>query len=237
MALKLNISASDFETLADPIKAEYKKSADGYTLDVSGIEDTTALKRAKQHEAEQRRAAEAEARELRNKVSNLEAGTDDRVTALQTELETTKATLGGENTNLKKAIEATTLNSAAKDIAAKISTSPALMLPHIKSRLAVGFGDDGSAQIAVIGADGKPSKMTLDELGSEFVANKEFSAIIKGSSSSGGAGTRTNPGGAGNPITSPTEPGKNPARMNPRELAAWTAERRAARGEQTGTTE
>ena len=61
------------------------------------------------------------------------------------------------------------------------------MLPHIKNRLVADFeGDEPVTRI--LGPDGKPSNMTLDDLEKEFVANKDFSAIIVGSKASGGAG-------------------------------------------------
>jgi hypothetical protein len=69
--------------------------------------------------------------------------------------------------------------------------------------------------------------MTIDELSAEFVANKDFSAIITGSKASGGAGKPSQNGGG-----APKNPGQSdkPAdlsKMNPAELAAFIKEAKA----------
>jgi len=56
MALKQTLEASEFETLADPLKEHYTKDGDGYKLETDFVpEDTSALKSALQKEREARK--------------------------------------------------------------------------------------------------------------------------------------------------------------------------------------
>jgi len=56
MALKQTLEASEFETLADPLKEHYTKDGDGYKLETDFVpEDTTALKSALQKERDARK--------------------------------------------------------------------------------------------------------------------------------------------------------------------------------------
>jgi len=70
-----------------------------------------------------------------------------------------------------------------------------VLLPHIRSRLAVDYVD-GNPITRVLGPDGKPSAATLDELKAEFVANEAFAPIIAGSKASGGGAGGSNSGRA-----------------------------------------
>ena len=69
----------------------------------------------------------------------------------------------------------------------------------------------------VLDKDGKPSAMTVEELAAEFVANKDFSAIITASKASGGAGKPSNNNGGGAPNQS--DKPADLASMNPAQLA------------------
>ena len=110
----------------------------------------------------------------------------------------------------------TLVDNVATQIATKISNAPALLLPHIKSRLQADFEGD-SPVTRVLDKDGKPSAMTVEELAAEFVANKDFSAIITASKASGGAGKPSNNNGGGAPNNS--DKPADLASMNPAQLA------------------
>ena len=223
MALKKKLSKAEYDKLSDAIKAEYIEDGDGFRLDIDGDEDTGALKRAKDREAQLRRDAEAKLREAQEELDRIN-GDDARkkgdIATLekswQKKLEDQKAEYEGKVSKLTSHTTKTLVDNVATQIATKISNAPALLLPHIKSRLQADF--EGDAPVTrVLDKDGKPSAMTVEELAAEFVANKDFSAIITASKASGGAGKPSNNSGGGAPNNS--DKPADLASMNPAQLA------------------
>ena len=223
MALKKKLSKAEYEKLSDTIKAEYIEDGDGYRLDLDGDEDTGALKRAKDREAQLRREAETKLREAQEELDRIN-GDDARkkgdIATLekswQKKLDDQKAEYEGRLGKLTSHTTKTLVDNVATQIATKISNAPALLLPHIKSRLQADFEGD-SPVTRVLDKDGKPSAMTVEELAAEFVANKDFSAIITASKASGGAGKPSNNSGGGAPNNS--DKPADLASMNPAQLA------------------
>lgn len=204
MALKLKIKKAVFDALSADIKKEYILEGEDATLDVEGIEDTGALNRAKAREKQRADDLEAKLTEATEKNDRLERGKAGDVDRLTRRYDTEKADLvkvHTETLSKKDAfIRESLLDSAAVGLSAKLNkNSPKIFVPHVTARLDVDFSGDKPA-LVIKGADGKPSKMTLDDLQKEFVANKDFAGIIVGSQASGGAGTGNNkkpPGSAG----------------------------------------
>jgi len=233
MALKKKLTKEEHAKLSDALKAEYIEDGDGFRLDVDGDEDTGALKRAKDREAQLRKDAEKEAKELRERLESIE-GDDARkkgdIATLekswQSKLEKQREEYEAKVSKLTAHTTKSLVDNVALSIATKISNAPAIILPHIRARLQADFeGDEPKTRI--LDKDGKPSAMTIDELSAEFVANKDFSAIITGSKASGGAGKPSQNGGG-----APKNPGQSdkPAdlsKMNPAELAAFIKEAKA----------
>ena len=223
MALKKKLTKAEYEKLSEHIKAEYIEDGDGFRLDIDGDEDTGALKRAKDREAQLRRDAEAKLREAQEELDRIN-GDDARkkgdIATLekswQKKLDDTKAEYEGKVSKLTTHTTKTLVDNVATQIATKISNAPALLLPHIKSRLQADFEGD-SPVTRVLDKDGKPSAMTVEELAAEFVANKDFSAIITASKASGGAGKPSNNNGGGAPNNS--DKPADLASMNPAQLA------------------
>ena len=89
------------------------------------------------------------------------------------------------------------VDNKALAIAAELSDSPDLILPHIKSRLTVNQGEDGQFTTAVLDAQGKLSATTIEELAQEFRSNEKFAPAIRAGKSSGGGAREENNGGAG----------------------------------------
>ncbi len=226
MALKKKLSKEEYEKLSDTLKAEYIADGDDFKLDVEGEEDTGALKRAKDREAQLRRDAEKKAKELEDRLADIE-GDDARkkgdIATLekswQKKMDDQKAADKAVIDKLTNHTKQSLVDNVALSIASKISSSPNLILPHIKARLQADFEGDVPTT-RVLDAAGKPSALTIEELSKEFVANKDFSAIIIGSKASGGAGKPTNSGGATNTGTNKIDFSK----MNPVELAAHITE-------------
>ncbi len=191
MALKRKISKEAYDKLSDELKAEYVEKDGDYVLDLDGDEDTGALKRAKDRESQLRREAEKRAKEAEDRLADLEGDDARKRGDIETlekswkkKHEDTENSYKDRLTKKDAFIKNTLVDSVAKDIAHKISTSPSLIMPHIKSRLMADLeGDNPSTK--VLDANGQPSAMTIAELEQEFVANKDFSAIIIGSKASG----------------------------------------------------
>lgn len=223
MALKKKLTKEEYSKLSEHIKAEYIEDGDGFRLDIDGDEDTGALKRAKDREAQLRRDAEAKLREAQEELDRIN-GDDARkkgdIATLekswQKKLEDQKAEYEGKLGKLTSHTKTQLVDNVAQQIASKISNAPALLLPHIKARLAADF--EGDAPVTrILDKDGKPSAMTIEELSAEFVANKDFSAIITASKASGGAGKPSNSNGGGAPNNS--DKPADLASMNPAQLA------------------
>lgn len=223
MALKKKLTKEEYAKLSDHIKAEYIEDGDGFRLDIDGDEDTGALKRAKDREAQLRREAEQKLREAQEQLDAL--GNDDArkkgdiqtlEKSWQKKLEDQKTEYEGKLGKLTSHTKTQLVDNVAQQIASKISNAPALLLPHIKARLAADF--EGDAPITrILDKDGKPSAMTVEELSAEFVANKDFSAIITASKASGGAGKSSNSNGGG--AASNSDKPADLASMNPAQLA------------------
>lgn len=239
MALKRKIDKATFDKLADNIKFEYVADGDNYVLQTEGDEDTGALKRANlrlkdQLEAEERRADAAI--EKLEKIEKNPARKQGDIDALERQFNKDKEeAVNAVQTKLDKAnsfIKKTLLETTASTIAEKISTAPAIIRPHIERRLTVDIdGDEPS--IKVVDASGKATNLTPDKLGEEFVANKEFSSIIRVTKASGGAGPQVPNGGA---VKQPNPQGNgnddntafNLSKATPQELAAHVKAKKAA---------
>ena len=184
MALKKLIDAAAYEKLDEATKALYVKAGDGYKVDLEGDDgptqdDITKLKQAKDHEKELRQKAEKDLRDLRaaGEGSGAEAET------LKTQIEDLNNRLSARDNALKKSA----LEAASAAVTAK-SKFPNVIKPHVMGRLQADINEEGNAVVVILGADGKPSKMTFDELTAEFQKNKEFEGLMLGASSSGGGG-------------------------------------------------
>lgn len=226
MALKKKLSKADYEKLAEHLKPEYVEKNGDYHLDLDD-EESGALLRAKDREKELRKEAEAKAKELEARLAEIE-GTDARkrgdIETLEKSwksklAETEKALLEklGKKDNYLKS---TLVDNVAQQLAAKISTSPALIIPHIKARLAADL-DGEVPSTKVLDKDGKLSALSLDDLQNEFVTNPDFGAIIIGSKASGSRATSQNVNQA-RAFGSNDKP-VNLANMKPSELVAHIA--------------
>lgn len=184
----------------------YKKGEDGkYHLETD--EDTGALKRAKQHEVERRKKAEKELGELRtaheemeNEVATLRSNgntrkADEVEKAWKKKYEDREKELTKQMDGLTGALRTQLEDNVAQSLAQKLSKSPSLLVPHIKSRLKAEIAD-GKATTRVLDKDGGLSALTLEELEKEVVANPEFAPIIIGSKATGGGANGGKGGGA-----------------------------------------
>ncbi len=231
MALARKITKEQFDKLQDNIKFEYAADGEGYILQTTGDEDIGPLKRANQRLKDQVELLEGKNDKLTGDLDAINknpARKNGDIETLTRQMENEKTTAVAEvQTKLDKAngfIKTTLLENAAATLAEKISTSPAIIRPHIERRLTVDMDGD-SPVVKVMDKDGKASALTVDKLGEEFVANKDFSSIIRVTKASGGAGSPSSNGGAVKPSGQQQQPqageqAPNLATMNPRDLAA-----------------
>lgn len=230
MALAFSIKKAAYDKLSDDMKAEYMAGAtdDVFVLDVTGLpagEDTGPVKRSLENERNAHKATKAKLDEASATISGFP------------DVEALKTTHAAEVKKYKDFTETSLIDGTAMALAAKISTSPAVLLPHIKSRLVTDLTGDKPVT-KVLGADGKVSDLTVDKLGEEFIANKDFGSIIIGSRASGGGAPRnpikTLSGGA----LQGEQDGKAPdvAKMDGKSLAARISARKEAAAAQGATT-
>lgn len=208
----LKAKLESLDGLDESLHSFYKAQDDGtFSLQVDGLEDTTALKNAKTHEKEARKAAEARAKAAEEKASEME----ERLEALETDgsrkrgdvesLEKSwKAKLEKREAELQTQIEASNgqinnllVDNVATQLAAELAVegSSGILLPHIKGRLGV-EERDGKFVTVIKDAEGNASALTLDELKDEFVNNKAFAPVIVGSKASGSGASGGQGGGA-----------------------------------------
>lgn len=192
MALKRTVSKEEHAKLDEGIKGLYIEDGDGFRLDLDGGEDTGALKRAKDREVQLRKDAETKLREAQERLDEL-SGNDAKkrgdIEALEKSWKEKNDKLSTESqaqiNKLKASTEKHLRDGNARAIAAKISNAPELLYPHLVSRMTVDYDGD-EPKLRILDAEGKPSAMTIDELSAEFVANKNYAAIMVASKASGG---------------------------------------------------
>lgn len=216
--LAYKIDHKAFKKLNKVVQDEYKKDDEaneesGYTLDVDGLEDTGALKRAKDHEAQKRKDADKKAKELQEKLDEVneelttlrdeKAKGGDAVSQAEKKLQEKHAKevkkLQDEAAALSKALQEHAVENVARGLATELAGDNAeLLIPHIQRRLVGGF-KDGKVNTSVLDASGAESALTVEELKKEFSTSPKFSAVLVASKGSGAGGTGPRKGAGGAP--------------------------------------
>lgn len=109
----------------------------------------------------------------------------------------------GVASRYRSSLEQHLIDAEAMRVLAEVSDSPALLLPHVKSRMKV-FEQDGSFAARIVDESGNvrigkgqgSAPMTLSELMDEMKQDKSFALAFKGTGSSGGGAAKSS-GGAG----------------------------------------
>lgn len=217
MALKHKIDEAAFKKLPKDVQAEYKKAegSEDYVLEVEGLEDTGALKRAKEHETERRKKAEKDLKDLETKVEEAQAElaelrdtkakAGDAVASetkkWEAKLAKREKELADANGSLQKALQDQMVANVAMSVATELAGDNAeLLLPHIQKRLVAEF-KDGKVATKVLGADGEVSALTTDELKKEVLSSGKFAAVVVASKGSGSGGAGSRKGAGGSPAT------------------------------------
>jgi hypothetical protein len=207
MAIEFELDSID--TLDESLKGLYSQGENGkFRLDVQGIpetktEDVSGLKKKVDELLAEKKASEGkrkEAEEASRKAAEEVARKSGDVGALekswQEKFANTQAEKDAEIQRLNGSLNGVLVESVASRLASEIAVqgSAGVLLPHIRSRLAVDY-QDGQPITRVLGLDGKPSAATVDELKAEFAANKAFAPIVAGTKASGGGAAGAGNGG------------------------------------------
>lgn len=211
---KWKLTKEEFDVLTEEHKAMYKEAGDGYQIQIDGmpdIPDVSGLQKKvdellseKKSEQEKRRQAEEAAKKAAEEqarkngdIESLEKSWAEKLSTREKELLTQ---LQEKDASLQKLL----VDNVAQSLATKLAgDSAALIVPHIKSRLAV---EDGKTR--VVDATGQLSALTIDELEKEFRNNQLFAPVIIGSKATG---TR----GDGGKDKSPAGGSDKPKSVNP----------------------
>jgi hypothetical protein len=142
-----------------------------------------------------------DAQKLADQAAHDKASNDGDVEALnaswQKKFDTMETSLTGERDLSNSALNKATSHSTAVELAATLAVkgSSDVLLPHIMPRLTTEIVD-GEAVVKVLGKDGKPSALTVKELGEEIAGNAAFAPLIEASRAAGGGANGTQRGGA-----------------------------------------
>lgn len=167
----------------------------------SKVDELLGEKKAEQkkrQEAEERARLEAEEKARQSgDTEALEKSWQEKYGRLESDLQTQ---LQEKDSALRNA----TVDRVTVELASEF-TSPAVMMPHLRSRLDVEV-KDGVAKVVVKDENGQPSALTPKELAQSFKENEAFKALVKASDASG-AGGSNGEGGApsGNNPTKTTQ--------------------------------
>lgn len=227
--MKRKISKEEFEKLSDALKENYKEKNGTYLLTIEDDDDAIIeLRQARDHEKEDHRNTKLKLKDLETKLDELTNGKhklDGNIEALEKswkqKFEDMKKELSEENGKLKGMLSGSVKETALMTLSNKIVKPEfqRFFKKDVETRFDVEL-DSGVPTLRILGKDGKPSALTLEDFEKEIVANKEYASILIASRASGAGGT-DKPKPAGGTVQTDSE-GKplNFATMRPTELAA-----------------
>ena len=206
--MKYQVTASEYTDLSEDVQKNYGSEKDGkHTMKVDGmpeIPDVAGLKLKNSElltEAKDAKIERDQARKDLQKATNKKAKEDGDMDALekswQEKFDTATGELSTERDGLLSTLRKEKVHSTAVELSTLLAVkgSSDVLLPHIESRLNMEI-KDGVAVTTVLGKDGKPSALTVDELGKEIANDESFAPVIEASRAAGGGANGTQSGGA-----------------------------------------
>lgn len=231
MALKRTLTTEEHAALPEGMRPLYVQNGDGFRLDAEP-DDGAELKRALENERQTSKKRQEQLDALSKRFDGIDPDKAKKLLSDAEALEREKLKAQGDFesrekqlldkhqaelaerdkrlTELQRRVRNTELERAARAALAEHGGSPALLLPTVKSALDVVEAEDGTLQVVVLGADGKPristqpgnagpmtpgeyvaSLMTLDDYKPGFRTNAG-----SGSGSGAAASVTQSPGGA-----------------------------------------
>lgn len=171
-------------------KAEFDPSKYVPADEFSKVQAELDRMKAKHQEAEKhRKEQEAAARKAAEEAAKKSGDVEALEKSWAEKFETAVSEKSQEAERLQQMVYSLTVGSTATNLAAKIAMDGCAdgLKPHIQSRLKTEIVD-GEPVVKVLGKDGKPSAMTIDDLEKELKDTPYLAPLIKGSSASGGGG-------------------------------------------------
>lgn len=199
----LKLELEKLDDAPEAVRSMYEEKDGKFRLKVDGLPDVGGLKKKndelldelkglKRKQAEEAERIAREKEELLAKSGDVEAirkSYDAKIAKLQEEYEGRLSGMSGQ-------LHGLTVGQTATALAAELAIpgSAPVLLPHIKARLGMEMRD-GVPTTVVLGADGKPSAMTIEELKAELTGNPAFAPIIAASKAAGGGAAGGGKGG------------------------------------------
>lgn len=237
--LKRRLTPNEWGELVEAVQALYEEKSGTYYLSLEPENgDVGGLKRALEHEREERRKlaaekrqAEEKAREDAGKAAKAAGDIEALEKSWQEKLDASVASVTADADRYLGALKQSHVANIATGIANEISTVPGLLAPVIRQRLVMEILSDGTPITRVLDSEGKPSAMSLTELKEWYKAQSEYATIIKGSDASGGGASNGSSGGAAGKKFNEMSPAalSELRRSNPEEYARLKRERDASR--------
>lgn len=175
------------------LDAAIEKATGGLKAKVEELLGESKAAKAKAKEAEE--AKQKAADEAAHKAGDVDALT----ASWQKKWDDREAEFKAERDGLTGSLTSLTSGAAATGIANKLAVDAEAaenIADYLKGRLRTEF-EGGAAKTVVLGQDGKPSALTVEELEKEVAAMPRFSRIIAGTKATGGGAAHAN-GGAVN---------------------------------------
>jgi len=210
VSLKLNLNAEDHAKLDDAIKGLYQADGDNFKLIVDGLEDTGALKRAKDREADERRKATERAEALQSELDELRAKEADEdknkhrknkdLEALERswkeEADKRVKTESDRRELREKQLQELLVDSKADALAHELFTVPEIGKDYIRKFLRAELDGDVPTT-RILDSAGQPTAKTLDDFKKEMLDNAALKGILVASNASGGGAGNGGGSGAG----------------------------------------
>ena len=204
--MKFILTPDEFKALSEDTQKEYTESNGAYTLTLEGHEEHLIPKAKKDLAEQHRKAAEVKLAEVESREAKLLKQLEDSKggskeieeirTNAQAEIDRIKTEYAERDAAQRAEVNKGLIAVEAEKFAQEHFIAPSLIKDKFASRLTV-VDVNGTPVIRTLDADGKESIATVQDVQKEFLANKEYSAIVKGSQGSGGSAGQDNKGNSG----------------------------------------
>ncbi len=193
----MKYQVDSLEGLDETTKGLYTEKDGKFILGIEGLpeqEDVSGLKSKVEEllkESKEAKAAKKAAEDAANKAAQEAATKSGDVEAInaswQTKYDTDLAAAKGQVEEFQGMLHKEKVHSKAVELATTLAVpgSADVLLPHIMKRLSMEI-KDGKAVAVVKDNEGKPSALTVDELGKEIASSPAFAPLIVATHATGG---------------------------------------------------
>ena len=186
---EMKITKAEYDALPEMMKGLYKADGEGYVAtfktaeeheeEVSGLKSQNATLIGEKKDAK-KKAEEAEAE--RQRIADEKSANAGDVEALRTsyekKLSDQKVGFETQIQQLTGTVTSLTVGSAAKDLSAQLFGKNATIAGHLVSSRLTMEDVNGVPTVRVLGADGKPSAESLEDLAKEIRGNAEYASVL-----------------------------------------------------------